>query len=184
MVPTHVSTDVTCSTSCTSRRQTATHWTTVDTCCYSAAPMDFERLREDGHPEPAHGAQKRYADRVRLFAEDGRSMPRLRHRAFWLLHNCVAHPLLALGSRRGSTLTTEFHEITSRWLNHESMTAYASRRGQFYRVVHVHVPEVAKPVSWVIHNVIAHVAIGLLPCKPTFDFHDWSAKVMAVPGWV
>ena len=99
--------------------------------------MDFERLRENGHPranedsspppEPTTGAQQRYVDRIRLFAEDGRGMPRLRHHAFWMLHNCVAHPLLAIGRPRRSTVTTEFHEITSHWLNHESMTAFGTQ---------------------------------------------------------
>lgn len=28
---------------------------------------------------------------------------------------------------------------------------------------------------WFIHNCIAHPAIGLLPIKPTFRFHDWTS---------
>src|SRR5271155_441736 len=112
-------------------------WTVGSRRCYAAAAMDFERLRENGHPranedsspppEPTTGAQQRYVDRIRLFAEDGRGMPRLRHHAFWMLHNCVAHPLLAIGRPRRSTVTTEFHEITSHWLNHESMTAFGTQ---------------------------------------------------------
>jgi hypothetical protein len=29
---------------------------------------------------------------------------------------------------------------------------------------------------WLLHNCIAHPLIGVLPCKSTFDFHDWTSK--------
>lgn len=29
---------------------------------------------------------------------------------------------------------------------------------------------------WIIHNCIAHLAIGLLPHRLTFQFHDWTSK--------
>lgn len=29
---------------------------------------------------------------------------------------------------------------------------------------------------WLIHNCVAHVFIGLIPCKTSFDFHDWTSK--------
>ena len=29
---------------------------------------------------------------------------------------------------------------------------------------------------WFVHNCIAHPAIGILPNKSTFDFHDWTSK--------
>jgi hypothetical protein len=31
-------------------------------------------------------------------------------------------------------------------------------------------------VWWLIHNCVAHPLIGVLPCKKTFDFHDWTSK--------
>lgn len=30
-------------------------------------------------------------------------------------------------------------------------------------------------VWWVIHNCVAHPLIGFIPCKTTFDFHDWTS---------
>ncbi len=30
-------------------------------------------------------------------------------------------------------------------------------------------------VWWLIHNCIAHPLIGIVPCKATFDFHDWTS---------
>jgi len=29
---------------------------------------------------------------------------------------------------------------------------------------------------WFMHNCVAHPLIGVLPFKPLFDFHDWTAK--------
>jgi hypothetical protein len=29
---------------------------------------------------------------------------------------------------------------------------------------------------WFVHNSIAHPLIGVLPIKPFFDFHNWTAK--------
>jgi hypothetical protein len=29
---------------------------------------------------------------------------------------------------------------------------------------------------WVVHNCISHMFIGLVPCKMSFDFHDWTSK--------
>lgn len=29
---------------------------------------------------------------------------------------------------------------------------------------------------WFVHNCLAHPAIGVYPCKKTFDFHDWTSK--------
>ena len=28
---------------------------------------------------------------------------------------------------------------------------------------------------WFVHNCIAHVGIGLFPCKKTFKFHDYTS---------
>jgi hypothetical protein len=32
---------------------------------------------------------------------------------------------------------------------------------------------------WVVHNIIAHILIGLIPIKTFFDFHDWTSKRLA-----
>jgi hypothetical protein len=29
---------------------------------------------------------------------------------------------------------------------------------------------------WLVHNVVAHPLIGVVPCSATFDFHDWTSK--------
>jgi hypothetical protein len=38
--------------------------------------------------------------------------------------------------------------------------------------------------KWVFHNVAAHLAIGLVPCRATFAWHDRSADDMNEPHWV
>jgi hypothetical protein len=29
---------------------------------------------------------------------------------------------------------------------------------------------------WLIHNLVAHPAIGVLPIEATFEFHDWTSR--------
>lgn len=29
---------------------------------------------------------------------------------------------------------------------------------------------------WLLHNCVAHPAIGFVPVKATFDFHDWTSR--------
>jgi len=31
---------------------------------------------------------------------------------------------------------------------------------------------------WVLHNVVAHPLIGILPCHETFEFHDWTSRCL------
>lgn len=37
-------------------------------------------------------------------------------------------------------------------------------------------PKVRHYFWWVVHNLIAHPAIGFAPIKATFDFHDWTSR--------
>lgn len=37
---------------------------------------------------------------------------------------------------------------------------------------------------WVVHNLVAHPAIALVPCATTFRWHDETARRMRVRGWV
>jgi hypothetical protein len=131
------------------------------------------------------GSARRYVARRDLFNHDGDPLPRARHHILWILHNCVAHPLLAFGATQPAV---EFHELTSQWLNAKPPAQGAVRPNRplptTTRVLQTRIPEVTKPFAWVLHNVVAHTAIGLAPCKATFAFHDWSAKKMNVPGWV
>ncbi len=64
--------------------------------------MDFENTT----------ANERFHERQRAYAR--KDMPIWMHHAWWVLHNCVAHPLIGvLPSRR----TFDFHDFTSRKLN-------------------------------------------------------------------
>jgi hypothetical protein len=31
---------------------------------------------------------------------------------------------------------------------------------------------------WLVHNLIAHILIGILPIEPFFEFHDWTSIKM------
>lgn len=127
--------------------------------------------------EFAEGSLERFNIRRRYFQNDKRPYPELRHAALWFLHNCVAHPILAASP---TVMAAEFHELTSQWLRHDEWNA-----GK--RTLRIRVPPDVPPerrAAWVLHNVVAHCAIGLVPCKATFDFHDKTAKAMDVEGWV
>ena len=39
-------------------------------------------------------------------------------------------------------------------------------------------PWAAHTFWWVIHNVVAHPLIGVLPLRPAFKFHDWTSYKM------
>lgn len=141
----------------------------------------FEFLDREGEDEATTGgAQARFEARKRLFETDGLPMPVFRHHALWLLHNCLAHPFLALGDQP-SEKACEFHELTSQWLNHTETSPWHKRT---LRDLVYDIPKVGNRRAWVLHNTLAHIAIGLAPCKTTFDFHDRTAEKMGVPGWI
>lgn len=119
-------------------------------------------------------AYERYRFRITRFKADGLKWPRSRHAVYWLIHNCVAHPTLALIPNHAAV---EFHELTSAWLNKSAVeiTAVATTRS---------VPRIPSRFWWIAHNFVAHALIGVLPCKPTLRLHDWSARKMQTPDWV
>lgn len=41
------------------------------------------------------------------------------------------------------------------------------------------VPVIRHRLLWILHNNVAHFALGLYPCPVTFAFHDWTSKKMA-----
>ncbi len=129
------------------------------------------------------GSEFRYHRRKQFFRADKQKRPLLRHDALWLLHNCVAHPILAISQRPGAL---EFHELTSQWLNHMPHTSQGGRpEGHFFkRIVQTVEPKIKDKLAWVVHNAIVHPLIGFFPTKWAFELHDKSAEKMGVPGWV
>lgn len=143
-----------------------------------------------------YGSRERYTERLQRFEKDGAPYPKLRHYALWLLHNCVSHPLLAIYP---GSMAVEFHDLTSQWLNGETTRdrhlmeephrSEAKRRGMHLPMLHgrwltVRMPKIQDRKAWVVHNALAHIAIGIFPCTATFSFHDRTADKMKVPGWV
>lgn len=128
---------------------------------------------EKPSPEAPKGSRKRYEQRIKYFEEDRSPAPKLRHWSFWMIHNCLSHPLLGFFPNEK---TVELHQMTSAWLNHEG---YGSGRTPSVRV-----PDIRNPALWVLHNCVSHVAIGVAPSKLTFELHDWTAELMNIPGWV
>ena len=121
---------------------------------------------------------------MRVWLAEGRTSPRprieehptplwsVRHHAWWMIHNLVAHPLLGV---MPGAMSVAFHDWTSRRLN--AVLQRDDRAGS-------PPPALRSYGRWLAHNVLVHAALGLVPCKITFRWHDRSAAWMAVPGWV
>jgi hypothetical protein len=115
---------------------------------------------------------KRYQCRKAKWALTQLTLHSWRHFGWWLLHNAIAHPLLAIPNVVGLWA----HDYTSHKLN-----LRYQRDGGFQRSTP---PVVARWGWWILHNVLAHILIGIAPCAVTFAFHDYSAAQMQVEDWV
>jgi hypothetical protein len=113
----------------------------------------------------------RYAHRRRVWRDSHRFLPGVRHHAWWLLHNCSAHPVLAVSPTNWAVW---FHDWTSQHLN---------QRRRFIPSSLPEIPE-GRLHAWVFHNAVCHVAIGLVPIGPVFRFHDRTAETMGVEDWL
>lgn len=122
---------------------------------------------------PERTSQGRYHQRIALWTAGRERLARvaasLEHRAWWLLHNLVAHPLLAVVQR---PRTVALHDWTSRRLNRDDGLAAST------------IPRPERRLWWILHNLVAHPAIGLVPCGITFRWHDITARRMRVAGWI
>ena len=94
----------------------------------------------------------------------------IKHSALWFFHNCIAHPILGIIP---SKHTVKLHEWASKKLANKSTE----------NMVVPPVPVIKNYLAWLNHNVVAHIAIGLVPCDATFYYHDKTAKEMDIPGW-
>jgi hypothetical protein len=117
----------------------------------------------------AGDAESRYfARQLRFAARHGR-LGRVIHALAWLLHNCIAHPLLGLLPCSASVWV---HDRSADWLNLSPIRTRSA------------LPQISSYRAWLVHNCITHPAIGLAPLRGTFAAHDRSAEHMQVEGWL
>lgn len=65
--------------------------------------------------KPEDGSKDRFAERLNIWIEiQTVNFPKVRHYGWWVLHNCVAHPLMGI---LPINWFFEFHDWTSRKLN-------------------------------------------------------------------
>lgn len=69
---------------------------------------------DHGGNDADEGSAWRFAQRVEKFKMKGVMLPRTEHYAWWIAHNAIAHPLLAIFPLKPSF---RFHDWTSRKLN-------------------------------------------------------------------
>lgn len=65
-----------------------------------------------GFDAPEDGSEERFRERIRQFKV--KSMPLALHHAWWVVHNCVAHPLIGVAPIKPFF---DFHDYTSRKIN-------------------------------------------------------------------
>lgn len=109
------------------------------------------------------------------------------HRFFWVLHNCLAHFILAFFPNH---YAFEFHELTNKWLISGAaivpVPTYHQKNGvrYVYRQSFDYKPVVVKgkyrKFWWVFHNSAVHMMVGLLPIAIIMKLHAWSAKKAGV----
>lgn len=117
----------------------------------------------------AADAQTRFFTRQLLFAERHGRAGRILHTLAWLLHNCIAHPILGLLPCCASVW---LHDRSADWLNLSSVRTRSA------------LPRITSYRAWLVHNCIAHPAMGLAPLRAAFLAHDRSATSMKVEGWL
>ena len=114
-------------------------------------------------------AAERFFERQLIFAHRHGRAGRLTHALAWLVHNCLAHPILGLFPSRPSLW---LHDRTADWLNQSPTPTRSSR------------PQIHDRRAWLVHNCLAHPAMGLAPMGLAFRAHDRSAQDMKVEGWI
>lgn len=115
------------------------------------------------------GAGTRYKVRQRWWRETGKRLPLVRHHFWWVLHNCVSHPLLGIFPTRNMVW---FHDWTSMHLNVRDHIRPSP------------MPQIPNYWSWLWHNSAGHLAIGFIPIEWSFTFHDHTSEAMNVPKWL
>ena len=70
----------------------------------------------DEEKEAMEGSQARFHVRIEKFRQKGATFPVAHHYLWWLTHNAVAHPFLAVAPVPAAF---RFHDWTSRKLNAE-----------------------------------------------------------------
>lgn len=74
---------------------------------------DAERLMF-GFDKPEDGSEERFHQRLDVF--DQKKKPRLVHHFWWIVHNCLAHPMIGIIPIKSFF---DFHDWTSRKINAE-----------------------------------------------------------------
>lgn len=138
-------------------------------------------------------SEARYHRRIEAWMGVFGQKGRWAHRAHWLLHNNLVHPLLAAATLADqvidalaeeplvypslSAYAEDLHHVSSHWLNQPEQNPVPKAP---------HIPPIPdeKLGAWVVHNLVVHPLIGLCPCRETFQMHDDSAARVGVKGWV
>lgn len=126
--------------------------------------------REAAVVDAAERAEDRYRHRAWRYQERyGVVAGPLLHRLAWLVHNCIAHPVLGVAP---SALAVKLHDKTADVLNLADAPTASP------------LPTVERPLSWLVHNCVAHPLIGLAPRPRWMAWHDTTADDMNERDWI
>ncbi len=114
-------------------------------------------------------SEVRYHYRRNKWKEKKKLFPLSRHNFWWVIHNCISHPLLGVNP---SDKTIWFHDWTSKKLNIKKSLVKSPN------------PNITNKRTWIWHNVIGHILIGIRPNTRSFKYHDYTAEAMNVSDWL
>ena len=77
-------------------------------------------------------------------------------------------------------VVTQKEDAETKQLESSSYLRFYHRLGRF-KARKSSFPRTRHAFWWVLHNCIAHIGIGLVPIKITFQFHDWTSKKLNTP---
>ncbi|MBL4845274.1 MAG: hypothetical protein JKY65_07100 [Planctomycetes bacterium] len=72
-------------------------------------------------------------------------------------------------------ILTDDQEAQEEALGKSSHARYLHRRQRFLDQAPT-CPRLKHSAWWIAHNCVAHIAIGLVPCRSTFWLHDWTSR--------
>jgi hypothetical protein len=130
------------------------------------APVEVAQPAESFDAETA---SERYDQRHTRFVARFGQAGRLLHRAAWIAHNCVAHPLLGVVP---GELTMRLHDRTSDVLN---LRAEPLRSPT---------PQLRRRAAWFFHNSVVHPLIGMMPSQRAFELHDATIELLDDDNWL
>jgi pterin-4a-carbinolamine dehydratase len=132
-------------------------------------PIEAFEVAQSAETFDAETASERYAQRRAFFITRYGQAGRVLHRAAWIAHNCVAHPLLGVVPGK---VTLRLHDRTADVLNLRA------------EPLHSPTPQLRRRAAWILHNAVVHPLMGVMPSRSAFALHDATVELLDDDNWL